>query len=303
MKRPALKDLRGWMLKRRPDAHKGDFGHVLIVAGSRGMVGAAILSARGALRSGAGLTTLAIPESQQGTAAAAVPEAMTLSLPETSAGTLRRDAVGRILAAHSRHAFTVLAVGPGLTTNADTARAVIGLLGSVPLPAVLDADALNIFALEEQSEVRRLFQVRKFPHIITPHPGEAARLLRTKTASLSSDRVASAKLLASQFACVCLLKGRQTVVTDGTQVYVNSTGNPGLAKGGSGDVLTGVVAAIWAQRLKAEPSGDTGFEAAVLGAYLHGYAADHAVKEKTTRSLLATDVAEALPWAFKKLGS
>ncbi len=297
-----LKDLRGWLPKRRPDAHKGDFGHVLIVAGSRGMAGAAILAARGALRSGAGLTTLAIPESQQGTAAAAVPEAMTLGLPETSGGTLRGDAVGRIQAAHMKHAYTVLAVGPGLTTNAETARAVIGLLGSFPLPAVLDADALNILALQSQSEVRRLFDRRKFPHIVTPHPGEAARLLRTKTALLSKDRVASAKLMSSQLACVCLLKGRKTVVASGDRVYVNATGNPGLAKGGSGDVLTGVIAAVWAQRLKTESYGDTGFEAACLSAYLHGFAADHVVKEKTTRCLIATDVAEALPKAFKKLG-
>ncbi|MFH2204705.1 MAG: NAD(P)H-hydrate dehydratase [Elusimicrobiota bacterium] len=298
----SLKTLKTWLPARRREAHKGDFGRLLIVAGSRGMSGAAILAARAALRAGCGLTTLALPESQQPIAAAAVPEAMTLPLPETAAGTLRRDAVSSLMSAHEKHKFTALALGPGLTTHTETARAVVGILGSLHVPAVIDADALNILAIESRAEVEKLCHRRTAPCVLTPHPGEAARLLREKFGSGAKERESAARRLVEECGGVCLLKGRDSVIADGERVWINPTGNPGLAKGGSGDVLTGVIAAIWAQRLRVD-ARDRGFEAAALGAWLHGFAADCAVREKTTRCLLSTDVIEALPRAFKKLGA
>lgn len=306
MKRASMKTLRSWLPPRPADANKGRFGHVLIVAGSRGMTGAAVLAARGALRAGCGLVTVGLPESQQPIVACHLAEAMTLPLPETSTGALRADAVGRLQASHQSRSYSVLALGPGLGTNAETARAVVGLLGSLSIPTVLDADAVNILALQSRSAVRILLDRRRVPHVFTPHPGEMARLLRTKIASIVRDREAAARLLCGELGGVCLLKGSRSVITDGRRVHVNTTGNPGLAKGGTGDVLTGVIAGIWSQRLgaeesKAEGSADDGFEAAALGAWLHGSAADFAVREKTARCLLAGDVIEALPSAFKKL--
>ncbi len=302
MKRTSLKTLKSWMPKRPKDAHKGSFGHVLVVAGSRGMTGAAVLVARGALRAGCGLVTVALPESQQPQIARGVIEAMSLPLPETSGGAIRSDAVGRLQASHESRGYTMIAVGPGLTTNPETARALVGLLGSLRLPALLDADALNLLALQPGPEVRRLLERREAPHVMTPHPGEAARLLKTNTAKVLRDREASARLLAGEFGGVCLLKGHKTLVTDGKRLYANSTGNAGLAKGGSGDALTGIIAGIWSQRLAASGGKDAGFEAAALGAWLHGAAADKAAKEKTMRGLLASDVIEALPTALRKLG-
>ena len=320
MKNPSLTELKRWLPERRAAAHKGDFGHLLVVAGSRGMTGAAVLAARGALRAGAGLVTAALPESQQPIAAAALVEAMTLPLPE-SGGEIRADAVARVLASHERRAYTVLAIGPGLGAHSEPARLIVGLLGSLHIPAVADADALNVLAMSQQGEVRTLLQRRKAPCILTPHPGEAARLLRTTTASVMKDREGAARLLQSRFGGVCLLKGARSVLTDGERLWVNPTGNPGLAKGGSGDALTGIIAGIWCQRLAAAPCAsdnsrvgagpgriraagpfDCGFEAAALGAWLHGAAADHAAREKGSRSLLASDVIEALPAAFRKLG-
>ena len=301
MKSPSVKELKAWLTKRPRESHKGRFGHLLILAGSRGMTGAAVLSAAGALRSGVGLVTLALAESQQNVAAAALPEAMTLGLPETSSGAVGAEAVSRIRTAHADRRFTALAAGPGLSTHGDTARALIGLLTTMSLPAVLDADALNLLALQARAEVAALFSRRRAPCVVTPHPGEAARLVRETTASIEVDRCRWAKNIAEEFRSTCLLKGARTVVTDGKRVYVNGTGNSGLAKGGSGDVLTGIIGGLWAQRLKMREDDD-GFEAACLGAYLHGAAADAAVKEKTAYSLIASDVIAYLPKAFKKLG-
>ncbi|MFH1726391.1 MAG: NAD(P)H-hydrate dehydratase [Elusimicrobiota bacterium] len=335
MKHFSLKSLRRWLPPRPREAHKGDFGHVLIIAGSRGMTGAAVLAARGALRSGCGLATVAVPESQQPVVAGHLAEAMTLPLPETTGGAIRADAVGRLLASHQKRDYTVLAIGPGLGTGSETARAVVGALGSLRIPAVIDADAINILALNSRGAVRTLLERRGAPYIFTPHPGEISRLLRSKTASVMADREAAARLLCSELGGVCLLKGRGSLVTDGRRLWRNPTGNPGLAKGGSGDALTGIVTGIWSQRLlmpstpgsrgqgdaelmsgnapgpgrpdqvrRSEPAflTDDGFEAAALGAYLHGFSADRAAKDKTTRALLASDVIEALPAAFIKLG-
>lgn len=298
----SMSELRGWLPERPRGSHKGDFGHALVVAGSRGMTGAAALCARGVLRSGAGLVTVAVPASQQHVVAGLFPEAMTVGLPETSVGSIRADAVAVLLGAHEKRSFTAVAMGPGLGATQETGRAVLGVLSSIKVPVVLDADALNLLALHPRSEVRTLLKTRKAPVVFTPHPGEAARLLRTKVEKVNEDRSASAKGLVEELGGVCLLKGRKTVVTDGRRVWLNPTGNEGLAKGGTGDLLTGLITGLWCQRLEAD-ADDAGFEAACLGAYLHGHAADEAVKRWTTRCLLASDVLESLPQAFRRLGA
>ncbi|MBI2362227.1 MAG: NAD(P)H-hydrate dehydratase [Elusimicrobia bacterium] len=295
-------ELRGWLPGRPRDSHKGDFGHALVVAGSRGMTGAAVLCARGVLRAGAGLVTVGVPGSQQHVVAGLFPEAMTLGLPETSVGSLRAEAVAALLSAHEKRGFTAVAMGPGLGSTQETGRAVLGVLASTKVPAVLDADALNLLALHPRPEVRTLLKTRQAPVVFTPHPGEAARLLKTKVETVDADRSGSAKELVAELGGVCLLKGRKTVVTDGKRAWLNPTGNEGLAKGGTGDLLTGLIAGIWSQRLAADAE-DSGFEAACLGAYLHGHAADEAVKRWTTRCLLASDVLECLPQAFRRLGA
>lgn len=297
----SLSDLKGWLPERPVDAHKGRFGHVLVVAGSRGMIGAAGLAARGAMRAGAGLVTLALPESQLPVAAAHLVEAMTLPLPETASGALRSDAVARILEAHDRRGYTALALGPGIGIRSESQKAVVGVLGNLKIPVVVDADGLNVLSMVSRKESRRLLERRNSPFLITPHPGELGRLLGMKPAEIEADRAGAMGRCFEIFGGVCLLKGPRTLIGDGRRLRSNITGNAGLAKGGSGDALTGIIAGIWAQRLAAE-ADDGGFEAACLGAYLHGYAADRAAREKTVRSLLASDVIEALPAAFKKLG-
>ncbi|TBR21017.1 NAD(P)H-hydrate dehydratase [bacterium] len=300
----SLSALRHWLPKRPRDGHKGDFGHVLVVAGSRGMTGAAVLAARGALRSGAGLVTLAVPGSQQPVVAGHLVEGMTLPLPESSSGFVRADAVAALMAAHEKRRFTALAVGPGLGSGPETGRAVLGILSSLKLPAVLDADALNLLALHPRGEVKTLVAGRGAPVVYTPHPGEMARLLRRKVDAVNADRSAAAQDFIEELGGVCLLKGRHTVIAGEGRLWVNPTGNPGLAKGGTGDALTGLIAGLWAQRVAASSGDpDSGFEAACLGAYLHGYAADEAVRKFTDRCLLASDVLDALPAAFRKLGA
>lgn len=300
--------LRRWLPRRPPQAHKGDFGHVLLVAGSRGMPGAAVLAARAALRSGAGLVTAAVPAGIHPIAASQVPEMLTLPMPETRSGALAPGAVVLLREAHLRRPYTLLAIGPGLSTDPAAAAAILAILGGLGLPAVVDADALNVLAVQPRGASERIVRGRRAPCLFTPHPGEMARLLRTSAREVQADRAAAAKKLAGAYGVICLLKGRRTIITDGTRSCVNPTGNSGLAKGGTGDVLTGLIAGLWAQRLAAVKRGmdpvrqkSCGFEAAALGAYLHGVGADIAVREKTRYALLAGDVIEALPRAFRAL--
>ena len=294
--------MKNWLPKRDPSAHKGDFGHVLVVGGSRGMTGAAVLAGRAALRTGAGLTTVAVPESAQ-TAVSQVPELQTLGLPENASGAPGQGALERLREAHARRRYSVLALGPGLSRYPDAVRFVVGVLDALKIPAVIDADALNALGEEPAAVVKDLFLRRGAACVLTPHPGEMARLCKTQVPDIQADRVGFAQRLSSLWGAVCLLKGKGTVVTDGARTVINKTGNPGLAKGGSGDVLTGVIAAIWAQRLGAAKEGekDRGFEAAVLGAHLHGLSADIAVKRATVYGLIASDVIEALPEALRKI--
>ena len=274
---------------RRADSHKGDYGRVLILAGSRGMVGAAALAGTAALRAGAGLVTLGTPRSVYPILAAQVTCCTTRPLPETPVATLSERGFSAIL--KWAESFDVVALGPGLGRHPSTTRLVHQLVLKLPKPMVLDADGLNALA-EDIAALRRA----PAPRILTPHPGEMARL-----AGLSGDEVQqSRKPLALRFArenrVVLVLKGHRSVVTDGRRVFVNPTGNPGMATGGTGDVLTGTIAALIGQRLGP-------FEAAVLGVYAHGLAGDLAAKEFGEVGLIAADVLDYLPHAFQKLSA
>lgn len=302
MKELSRSELRAALVERGPEDHKGVFGHVLVVAGSRGMGGAAILCARAALRSGAGLVTLAVPAGLQNAVFPQVPEALTLGLPENASGALRPEAVGRLKAAHKERGYTALAIGPGLSQSPDTARLVLHALSSLPLPAVVDADALNALAAQEISGVRELLRKRRHGCLFTPHAGEIARCLGFVTKDILKDRRAAVEMLARQWGGVALLKGQRTLISSGSRTVLNPTGGPGLAKGGSGDVLTGLIAGLWAQGLASgRAEGDLAFWAAALGAWLHGTAGDLAQKARGPWGMTAQDVVDRLPEAFAEL--
>jgi len=266
-------------------ANKGTFGTVLVVGGSRGLAGAAALAGRAALAGGAGLVRIAVPNRILDTVAALAPDCTTLPLSDTPAGRMHPRAAVEVLRAASE--ATVLALGPGLGCDSDTVFFVRSLLENLDMPAVVDADALNCLA-----KIGGLAALVRRPPtlVITPHPGEAARLLRTTTGEIQADRERAAAQLAAG-GVVALLKGQGTIVTDGRRIYVNQTGNPGLATGGAGDVLTGLIAALVGQGL-------SGFDAAVLGAHVHGAAGDIAARELGQVSMTAEDILRCLPGAI-----
>jgi NAD(P)H-hydrate epimerase len=270
---------------RAPDSHKGDFGRVLIVAGSRGMSGAAVLCASAALRGGAGLVRVAVPADILAIVAAGNPCYMTAPLPHDDQGRLAAAAEAGVLSLAATS--DVIAAGPGLGQAPPVAAVVRALLARTTAPLVLDADALNV--LVGQTEGLR---GRSVPPILTPHPGEFARLLGRKVSGEPAERRELAARFAAEHGIVLVLKGHGTVVTDGRRIYVNTTGNPGMATGGSGDVLTGLIAALLGQRL--EP-----FAAAQLGVHLHGLAGDLARNELGETSLIATDLIAYLPHTFQ----
>jgi len=278
--------IRTLLPPRRPDTHKGTYGRVLIVAGSVGFTGAAVLSTLGALRGGAGLVTVAVPQSVYPIVASKVTEGMSTPLPDDG-GTVSSSAMARIdqLLASS----DVVAAGPGLSPVAGVGRVVEELLAR-DRPLVLDADGLNVLA----GKAERLAKARA-PVVITPHPGELGRLLKQPTAKIMEDRLGAARAAASRFRCVVVLKSARTVVAkpDGEAAII-LTGNPGMASGGMGDVLTGAVAALIGQGLAP-------FDAAVAAAYLHGVAGDLVAEERGQVGLLASDVADRLPYAIHRV--
>ena len=295
-------ELREGLVEREPDDHKGVFGHVLIVAGSRGMSGAAILAARAALRSGAGLVSVAAPYGTALTVAGAVPEALTVSLPDNTAGTFRPEGVDRLKAYVRERRVTCAALGPGMTTHPDAARFLLHALSALPVPAVVDADGLNVLAAQEGPGAAQLLKTRPHPCVFTPHPLELARLLRCEKKDVEAQREKSVERLARDWGGVAVLKGRGTLVSTGLRTALNPTGTPALAKGGSGDVLTGLLAGLWARLLASgRGTGDLGFKAAALAAWLHGKAGELAEKDQTAWAATPGDVIERLPRAFASL--
>jgi len=271
-------ELAGAIPQRRRAAHKGDFGHVLVVAGSRDKSGAAALAAQASLRAGCGLVTAAVPASVQGRIARSLPEMMTSPLPETRAGALGEGALAPALAMAAER--DVVALGPGLGTDLETVAFVRAFVRKVRRPLVLDADGCNAFA----GAAVRLLSGRGRTLVLTPHPGEMSRLLGTTTAALARDRVGAARRFAKRHACTLVLKGHRTLVAlrDGT-VWVNTSGDPVLATAGSGDMLTGFLAGLLAQGI--DPP--LACRAAV---WLHGRAGELAAARHAPGGILASEL-------------
>ena len=279
-------------LVRQMDAHKGKYGHVLVIAGSLGKSGAAILASRGALRAGAGLVTAATPDVILPMVASAQAELMTEPLASTKLGTIsaangktRLDAIMR--------GTTLLAIGPGVGTHKETQRFVTSLVRRTELPIILDADGLNAFAGCARDLARR----KTLRLAVTPHPGEMARLLSVSNAAVQADRLGVARKAAAAWKATVILKGFHTILAapDG-RVFVNTTGNPGMAKGGSGDVLTGILAGTVSQL------GVEHWERALaLGVYLHGRAADESTAQRAEAGLLAGEIVDTLPTTYYRL--
>jgi len=284
-------------LVRPWSSHKGLFGHVLLIAGSPGKSGAAILAGSGALRAGAGLVTVATSDPVQSILASAHPEYMTEALETTANGAISPNNLRSGNFARIAQGKTVVAIGPGLGQSPDSQEFVASLVRESPLPLILDADALNAFAGRAH-----LLRDRNSPFLaITPHPGEMARLLSITSAEVEADRVRHAREAAKNWNAHVILKGFHTLIAspDGN-LFVNTSGNPGLAKGGSGDVLTGILAALLAQF-----PGDL-FRALALGVYLHGIAADLlAAGNQDASGILASEVAQHVPiareWLLQEL--
>jgi len=274
----------------RPAAsNKGNFGHVLVIGGSLGKAGSVAMAGMAALRVGAGLSTVATPRSVLATVAGFHPEVMTEPLEETAEGSIARSARGAIdqLAAGK----TVLAVGPGISRMAETSDLVRGMVGKYQMPMVLDADGLNAF--EGQADK---LNGKGRSLVITPHPGEMARLLGSNVAAVQRDRINIARSFAREHDLIVVLKGHRTLVAmPSGEVWVNTTGNPGMSTGGTGDILTGMVAGSMAQN----PHRIA--EAVIAAVYLHGLAGDVAGESMGEHSLVATDLLSALPEAFRRV--
>lgn len=279
-------------LPSRPEeSHKGSFGSVLIVAGSRGMSGAAGLAGLGALRGGAGLVTVAVPAGIQSVVAGLEPSYLTVALHEDDAGRISGQALRQILTL--AQGATVVAIGPGWGTSADLQQVAYELFLSVPRPLVIDADGLNALSMTPGGLPKAPSEAAR---ILTPHPGEFARLLGSNTKSIQNDREALATEFAREHGVVIVLKGYRTVISDGQKVAINTTGNSGMATGGTGDVLTGLIAALLAQGMSA-------MDAAHLGCHLHGLAGDLAAAELSKPGLIASDLPRYLGKAWKQVGA
>jgi hydroxyethylthiazole kinase-like uncharacterized protein yjeF len=279
------------LLRRNPHAHKNDFGHVLILAGSAPMIGAAALVGLAAMRSGAGLVTCAIPQSLNLTLQKKISSViMTLPLPETRRQALAFAAYKALEPRMDK--FNVIALGPGLGQEPSTQRLIRAVIGRLSKPLVIDADALN--ALAGHTDI--LLQ-NKSIKILTPHAGEMARLTGLSIAGIEKDRQSVALAFARRRKVFVVLKGHRTVIAspDG-QVKINKTGNAGMAKAGSGDVLTGILAALLAQ-------GIDPWKAVELGVYLHGKAGDLAAKTHNKAGMIATDIVANIPVVFKEMAA
>ena len=277
------------LLPERPaNAHKGTFGHLFIVGGSRGYSGAPVLAAMGALRSGVGLVTVGIPESLGEMPDKGLPEAMTFPLPET------REQTMSMVALEEAYEFSAnmdaVTLGPGMSQHSKTREFILSFIAECPAPLIIDADGLN--ALQGATDT---LEKRPAPTMLTPHPGEMARLRDCSASDVQKNRNEIAQQCAADWNCTIVLKGHETVVADPQgSIHLNTTGNPGMATGGSGDVLSGLLGGLAAQGLSMR-------NAAMLGVYLHGLAGDIAADALSQRGMTATDIASMLPHAWQLL--
>jgi NAD(P)H-hydrate epimerase len=267
------KNLVSSLLKpRAANTHKGSYGHCLIIAGSIGKMGAAVIAAKACLRSGVGLLTVNIPQKERTILQVAIPEAMLI---------MREDK------ALDMAAFSAIAIGPGIGITPSNKKLLAQIIIKTTQPLLLDADALNIIASN-----KKLLSLLKNGTIITPHPKEFDRLFGEH--QNQNERIKTAQIKAKQYNIVIVLKDYHTTIANATEAYINTTGNAGLAKGGSGDALTGIIIAFLAQ-------GYAAFDAARLGVYIHGIAADIALDQQSMESMLITDVIDCLGKAFKQI--
>lgn len=279
------------LLLRKNNSHKGDYGHILVVAGSKMYSGAAVLCAEAAMRSGAGLVTLAIPESiNSAVIKIKLKEVITLPLLETKEGSISIRAFKKI-DEFIKKSIDVVIIGPGLSQNKETQNLIRKLVTKVKKPLVIDADGLN--ALVGKLDIFKKIKSFKNSIIVTPHPGEMAKLIKNSVSQIEENRKRVAKKFANTYNVTVVLKGCNTVVADSKNVYLNKTGNPGMATAGSGDVLSGIIGSFIGQKLNS-------FEAAKFAVWIHGVAGDLAAKEKTQVSLIASDIIDKLPEAIKK---
>mgnify|MGYP006420982027 FL=1 len=280
---------------RKSNSHKGSYGRVLVLAGSPGLTGAAYLCSKAALRSGSGIVTLGVPESLNSVMESKLTCVMTHPLPETKASTLSNKGKKEIMKLCESH--DVVALGPGLSQQPETRELILWLIQNIDRNMVIDADGLN--ALSDKVNV--LHKIKRHA-VLTPHPGEMSRLAGLGLAKdVQKDRLNTAsqfvqsiqKKLNNEGKLTLVLKGDKTIVADSRKVYVNRTGNPGMATAGTGDVLTGIIASLIGQ-------GYDVFDASQLGVYIHGLAGDIAAKKKGEHSMIASDIIECLPDAFIK---
>lgn len=271
---------------RAVDSHKGSYGRVVLIGGSIGMSGAISLAGLGALRGGAGLVYLACPRSVWGAVAAIEPSYLTIPLPEDSLGRLALPSIPDIMTACQN--ADAVAIGPGLGQSDELREVVSQVIRGVDVPCVVDADALNLLV-----ERQGLFASARSLRVLTPHPGEFSRLTGLPIREIQAHRESLAVEFALCHRVVLVLKGAGTIVTDGDRLFINRTGNPGMATGGTGDVLTGLITALIAQ-------GADPFDSACLGCHLHGLAGDIAAVELSPPGMIASDLPKYLPLAWKR---
>ena len=270
----------GILPDRDPFGHKGSFGKILLLCGSRGFTGAAYLSAMGALRSGAGLTFLGVPESIYEIEAVKLNEPVVFALPDSD-GMIGMDSVETVLERLPK--MDAVLIGCGLGQSEETLAVVKAVLEKAKCPVIVDADGINVLSTHKD-----ILRGRKHPTILTPHDGEFRRL----GGEICDDRMASAEALAKELGCIVLLKGHRTCITDGETGYINPTGNPGMAVGGSGDLLAGIIVSLLGQ-------GIAPIQAVAVGAWLHGAAGDVCAAEIGQYGMLPTDMLSVLPRLMK----
>lgn len=282
---------RGLIRKREADSHKGTYGHLLVLAGSPGKSGAAVLCADAALRAGSGLVTLGVPESISPAVEEKTTEVMSVSLKSSKDGTFHPDAHEEVLR-ELEGKKTALAVGPGISTSKSTGKFLEKVVTQCEVPAVLDADALNIISKNPE-----ILRKTKVPAVITPHPGEMARLCGAGTKQVQSDRVGISTRFSEQYGCYVVLKGARTVVsTPGGEMFINPTGNSAMATAGTGDVLTGIIGGLAAQ-------GYDPLQSCLLGVFLHGHAADLLLDETGAAGFTASEISRKIPASRNSISS
>ncbi len=278
--------------KRKKDGNKGDFGKVLIIGGSKNMGGACVLAGLSAYKSGAGYICMGMPKSAHIKAVPKLLEATSLILADTS-GTINAKATTQIKKHIKNIGFDVMLIGVGLGLTS----AVESIIKNTNLPLVIDADAINYLAKHKKFNI-----IKNKISILTPHPKEAGRILNISATQVQKNRLKYAKQIANKTNSIVILKGYETIITNGTKHIINTTGNNALAKAGSGDVLAGLITGLWAQIGKQKQfTKKSAFESAVLATYLHGLSADIASKKLTNYSVLATDIINHLPDSIRKV--